>query len=239
MDYNWAGMAKFIENERKSLLVPMGSMFMLFILTTFVAPLIFMSQVSWPLNIAIAALVAITGAGVLISWLLQVRRKDRELKQTLHELDGAPEDFVSVDPKILRLHQGDPVRLRGIRELTTEKLEVLQLNDVKLAILWISMSAHFKIERKAVALHWQGVEAAHDTYLYQDFFSDPIERLLDNLALNNIRVLVAWSGHTKFDPRQDLRRIADGEEPQYLLAHHNYIPGRIYSISDYFSNKKF
>jgi hypothetical protein len=167
-----------------------------------------------------------------------LRHKGRKLSLALDELFVAPQDSVSLEGKALRLHSPKVADFRHLRDITTEGFDIISLDEIRMAVLWNHLSNPETLGQKVVGLFWQRTGGINETYLYQDFFSEPVERLLDALARAGVPVRVAWSQPSNNDLTRDLRRMAEGKPTAWLLRQDGYEPGVVYGLHEYYKNWK-
>lgn len=238
LPYDKKNLAGHIEKKKKELWYPLQSAVMLVVVLIIGAPFIVIMTSPRELGILLVAVLISLAAATLFLVVSILRRKGRKLSLALDELLVAPQDSISLEGKLLRLHSPKVAGFKYLRDITTEGFDLISTEEIRMAVLWVHLSDARTLGHKVVGLFWQRTGGINETYLYQDFFSEPIERLLEALASAGVPVRVAWSQPSNNDLTRDLRRMAEGKPTEYLLRQEGYEPGLVYGLHEYYRNWK-
>lgn len=231
-------LAGHIEKKRRELWHPLPSAVMLVAALAISAPTFVVMTVPRELGIVLASAMVMLAVATLFLVVSILRQKGRKLSLALDELFVAPQDSISLDGKALRLHSPNISGFKYLRDITTEGFDLISTEEIGMAVLWVHLSDAKTLGHKVVGLFWQRTGGINETYLYQDFFSGPIERLLDALASAGVPVRVAWSQPSQNDLTRDLRRMAEGKPTVYVLRQDEYQPGVVYGLHEYYKDWK-
>jgi hypothetical protein len=231
-------LAGHIEKKKKELWYQLPSVVMLVAVLTISAPFFVMMTSPREPGIVLAAVMVMLAVATLFLVVSILRRKGRRLSLALDELFVAPQDSISLDGKALRLHSPEVAGFKYLRDITTEGFDLVSVDEIRMAVLWVHLSDAKTLGHKVVGLFWQRTGGINETYLYQDFFSEPIERLLEALTSAGVPVRVAWSQPSQNDLTRDLRRMAEGKPTAYILRQDDYRPGTIYNLHEYYAKWK-